>query len=168
MIVSVNAQNLPWFERFQQIEIAKSTQQEVEKVLNFPEVTQLRIGKFSKMVTYKLSFGKATVSYSIGTCSERQNSGYDISEGIVTRIILSISKPIKKSKLKSDLKKFRKYKSSDNNSITYTNEELGIIYVGGEKTISSIEYTIGSKYEYLSCQKPSRGAMSGSMTRTGA
>jgi len=150
---SVHAKPPGWFTKLNQIKLLESTRQEVEKNFGDPQITQQINGEFSRQIEYKLPVGSLTVSYSIGKCSpEKNTTGYDVDEDVVIRIYLLLFKDVKISDLKVDLSGFERYQESDSNAISYYNYENGIEFTGGKKTIRSIEYSIGDKYDYLDCE----------------
>lgn len=142
-----------WFTKFKQIQVLKSTREDVEKMFGFPKVIQVRKGKWSQTIDYEFNGGRFEVSYSTGKCSQETNqNGYNVNTGVVVKTYLFLFLPVKISELKLKLKGFEKYKSSEYNGLVYTNDEIGVQYSGDKKTISDITFYPSDKQDNLDCK----------------
>lgn len=152
--IIVKSQEPEWFAKLKQIQVMQSTRQDVERIFSFPNVIQIRGGKTSsRTIDYEFKGGSLYVSYSIGKCSLENNTrGYDADNDIVVEVYLFLFEPIKTSRLNLDLKNFEKHKESDTNALTYSNDEIGVQYTGGKKTVSSIKFYPADRYDYLYCR----------------
>lgn len=155
LVASSSAQviDLEWIDKLKQIQVMQSQKQDVENIFQSLEVKKIRKGKGSQTVDYKINNGRLSISDSTGQCSLEENIGvYDVEDGVVIGVYLFLLEPVKISKLHLNLRAFEKYNSSESNAWIYTNDELGIQYSGGKKTIYSIELYPADKYDHLYCK----------------
>jgi hypothetical protein len=143
-----------WYSKLRQIKPLITTKQEVEKLFNYPKVTDAYEGIWSNSVDYKLKEGELSISYSQGRCSEtNKDNGYDVAKDVVIDVDLYLKKEVSISALSLDLSNFEKTEISDlPNLFTYRNEDLGEYYNGSLEKIRDIHFFPSKEQEKLACK----------------
>lgn len=154
---STQAKEPEWFLKLQEIKIFQSSQQDVERIFNYPKViyssSEQSEQGWGNIIKYQTKSGELEVFYSTGRCSESSNKdGWDINEGIIVSIEFEPKKPIKLSMFNLDLTTFVADKESDNPTYNYRSFELGIEFntLGGK--VTSFEYSLTSEMKSLGCE----------------
>ncbi len=133
-----------WQKNIKQIEVLKSTLQDVEKLFGKSDM------KRSQSVSLYLKEGTLIVAYSSGKCVSRQYEGWNVPEETITRLHFY---PVKKrsfSALKIDKTKLKKM--YDESYQIYFNEDEGVTYEVQLGKVYSIEYNPSPKHAHLKCQ----------------
>lgn len=151
-----------WYSKYKQIQILKTTKQEFEKLFNYPQITYTSQSHTSLWVEYKIKEGKITAFYSLGKCSEVNESkyGYDVNKDVLTSIDIDLQKPVDISKLGLNLQGFDKFEISDLPGVfEYSNPTIGERYITGEyfknssKKLTHIYWFPSESNEKLACRE---------------
>lgn len=137
-----------WLEKIRQIKIFKSTVQDVKELFG-----KSNIERFESQ-SYYLKEGTLLVDFSSGNCASRQNEGWDVPEGVVTRF--SFSPTIKKSFSALNISKKNLEKIYDESYQIYVNDKEDVTYEIQLGKVWTIEYSPNSKYDYLKCKTNSK------------
>ncbi len=140
-----NAQEANWL----QIKVMQSTRADVERILGKPS----KPPNNSFTAFYRLDNGNLFVIYSLRLCESDDRGGWNVDEGVVTKLgfFPDISPKIKSLKL--DKKKYKKsLEGGDTLGIySYKDDEAGIEYTVQNGIVETVTYYPGRKYEHLRC-----------------
>ncbi|HEX8247642.1 MAG TPA: hypothetical protein VF599_05705 [Pyrinomonadaceae bacterium] len=148
-----------WFSKLKQIELLKTTRQNVEELLGRPKITDAYESRLGQVVEYKLKAGELTVLYSLGRCSKNSEQEYDVEKNVIIDLEMNLTKAVSISTLGLDLNDFNKTEIRDLRGVfDYRNEDSGEHYLmnefykDGTQKIQKIEFFPSKSQEKLKCQ----------------
>jgi hypothetical protein len=139
-----------WLKKIKEIELLRSTEQDVVRIFGEPEKSD-----YPYFRIFNLKEGKLDVQYSMGYCTELKRKGWNVPEFTVTGISLSPKKQVEPEKLGINLSNFELTEVFDvPGAFEGRNDELGIELVKTRKgKIESISFYPPSKFDHLYCRE---------------
>lgn len=160
LVISVFGKEPDWLVRLRKLSVFVSTKSDVEKVFNYPKVTEFyssfekeKYG-WSEDIKYETKYGKLLVIYSAGKCSETNSPiGYDIDKNIVAELKFYPNEPLPIEELDYDWEDFEDVSISDVlDGYILSNDKIGVEIIVVKRKVKSITFRTTTKQEKLKCK----------------
>jgi len=149
--LTVSAQKPEWFSNLQKLQKFPSTEKEVEGLFSSPKITYSTPSekiisnetKGVRLVKYELPEGSLDVLYSSGKCTEKNQEGYNLEDGVIIYYYFELKNLVPVSMLKVNLKKLILTRPDDTKHMFYKDSKKGVTYT-----------VLGGKLQYLKFSAP--------------